>query len=139
MTLNTFLKYSLSRHTFINTASIFLASYSTVHFIPMKITEVSLKNVQTRHAHYFAHQRAATDNGIVHLSYVKASAALDFFDNVDPFLVSEQDPLLSNTMVLSEPLRAVLPQITHLLCQSHQKEETLAMLEKIYSKHLCEV
>lgn len=70
--------------------------------------------MQPRHTHYFIHQRAATDNGIIHLSYVKASAALDFFDNSYPSWVSEQHPLLYNTVVLSEPVSAVPPQIIHI-------------------------
>lgn len=71
--------------------------------------------MQTRHTHFFVHQRTATDNGIIHLSHTKASAALDSFDNIYPLLVSEQHPLLYNTMVLSKPVRPVLPQIIHIV------------------------
>lgn len=74
--------------------------------------------MQTRHTHSFIHQRAATDNGIIHLNNIKASAALDSFDNIYPLLVSEQHPLLYNTMALSKPIRAILPQIIHIFYAS---------------------
>lgn len=65
--------------------------------------------MHTRHIHSFVHQRDATDNGLIHLSYVKASAALDFFDNVYPLLISEERPSLYSPVPLPEPLRATLP------------------------------
>lgn len=135
MNLNTFLKYSLSSHTFINIASIYLASYSTVHFISMKITDkLEMCRPDT---HYFVHQRAATDNGIIHLSYVKASAALDFFDNIYPFLVSEEHPLFYNTMVLSEPVRAILPQIIQISFAVSPEGGDLSYVRKKYILNIC--
>lgn len=71
--------------------------------------------MQTRHTDSFVHQRTATDNGITHLSHTKASAALDSFDNIYLLLVPEQHPLLYNTMVLSKPVRPILPQIIHIV------------------------
>lgn len=86
--------------------------------------------MQTRHTHSFIHQRAATDNGIIHLSNIKASAALDSFDNIYPLLVSEQHPLLYNTMVLSKPIRAILPQTIHIFHASLIRRRPLLCLEK---------
>lgn len=98
--------------------------------------------MHTRHIHSFVHQRDATDNGLIHLSYVKASAALDFFDNVYPLLISEECPSLYSPVPLPEPLRATLPlnsTLRSFVSLTSRRRPELYRKKKTHNLNMCEV